>query len=300
MKGFFVFATIFIITSFSPGEDRVEEVAPFRILLLPFTVDPQVEDPWEGLAPVLALQSRASSDRRLVPFTACRRKLNEYGMSVVLPTSMATRIKLARDLDADLLVSGHLEKDRLIMLIYDASQRSLERRVLREEDRSQYLVKMAGILNLSPLPLMTRQYDLYRVWASIYFLEELESARPTADRILEHDLTGWLFMQEYLDLFGDPSRNLKEAADLAWWRDLFLKKQHHARALALSEMTMAARHNPRDLIAHARILLAQDDEAQACIFLKNAESFGFIDDDLRQTLSHCTQPPSQEVKTELQ
>lgn len=295
MKNVVVLAGIFSCLILTYANEHATPETPSRVLLLPFTVDAAVEDPWEGLAPVLALQTRVTNPERLIPFTACRRKLNQYGMSIVVPVSLATRVKLAADLEADLLVSGHLEQDRLVLQLYYTGNQQLERMVLEKKGDAQYPDQIAGLIGLPFDAPSTRQYDLFRVWASIYYLEEPENARTTVDKLLEHDLTGWLFVQEYLDLFGDPGSNLSNAADLAYWRDFFLKKQHYARAANLSQRTMELRHNPRDLIAHARILLAVGDQDQACDYLKKAESFGFTDQALQAHLRDCAKRLSEDT-----
>ena len=274
-------AYLFLLLLFGPLEDSqpVSPAAPEnRILVLPPQIVSPQQEPWEGLALALALQSRVPAKTRLVPLTAYRKKLNEYGLSLVSRLSTATCLKLATDLDVDLLVFGLWQEDGLAMSIYHVHQRRLERHRwpdLADVEANDLPGRFAARLGMEIEGLDPAGYELYRVWASTYFADELDTAKEILSRLLDHHQTDWLFLQEYLDLFGDPLSGVSDAVELVNWRDRFFQKAHLERALAASKRLLGERYHPGDFAAHARILFAMGEVSEACTYLDKAETFGF-------------------------
>lgn len=252
------------------------EIMSKRIVVLPFATDPSANEPLEGMALCLALHGAAQDSKRLVPLTAVRKKLNEYGLSLISPLSLASRIKLARDLNADLLVYGHLSGEELRVSQMAMEEMSLDGSVYgRPSDAGadSLLSPLADMLHLGLKD--DHPFDLYRLWASAYYVEDADRVQETMLRLLQHQATGWVFAEEYLDLFGEPIGDEATLQEKSYWRDLLLSKGHGSSALALSESLMDARHNPGDFLAHAAILAETGDLTSACEWLTKAASFGF-------------------------
>ena len=272
-----------------------------RVLFVPFDNADQSDEPWAGLTLMLAIQNQVRQKERLVPFTACRKKLNEYGLSVVNPLSVATKLKLARDLDADRLVFGAIEGDVLRIMVHDlvhGTTTGLDRE-LDEQGPGAAISELSSLVGLDSNNLSERHYELFRVWASTYFTDDLETARGILDRLISQEEMGWLFMQEYLEMFGDPIPGLTDDDEMAYWRDLFLQKRLPARALKVSKKLMARRHHIEDLAVHADILLAMGEEKEACTYLKRAEAAGHAVGDLRSRVcqgGYQTDPSADKVR----
>lgn len=269
------------------------EALPQRILVLPFATDPTANEPLEGMALCLALHGSAEDAKRLVPLTAVRKKLNEYGLSLISPLSLASRIKLARDLNADMLVYGNLSGSELQLSQMHMQGLSMTGEVhgrASESGADGLLQPLSESLHLGLKGEVS--FDVYRLWASSYYVEDVDRVQETMLRLLQHQATGWAFASEYLDLFGDPVGEEATAQEKTYWRDLLLSKGHGSSALPLSESLMASRHNPGDFLAHAAILAETGDLEGACEWLNKANSFGFKPPRESELIELCDQAAS--------
>ncbi|CAM2064917.1 hypothetical protein SCOR_06050 [Sulfidibacter corallicola] len=231
---------------------------------------------WEGLAAILALQDGLVSGGNLVPFTAMRRKMNEYGMSLVQPVTLATKIKTSRELGADHLLTSQVDDQRLIWTLLDVQEgRVLEHGIVGMQSGWEALpYLLADEIGLATARV--EPFDFYRLWASTYFADDTEVARRIMERLTLHDRAGYALLNEFVDLFGNPSEQLEDPQDLMLWRDRFFQKDFYSGALTASAALLTQRHNPNDLLVHARILMAMNQVDEACNYMRQAESFGFL------------------------
>lgn len=261
-----------------------------RNLILPLQVDRVAEEPWEGLALMLALQNRASDRNHLVPLTAVRKRLGSYGLTLTMRTSLATKLKLAESLEATTLVYGTIGDEMVQVSRYHLTTRELEIRDFPHESYGspgELLTQIAAFLDLPTNDTAAAEIEIGRVWASTYFAEDLEAAQAVLDKLIDHETVGWLFMQEYLDRFGDPLVGMEATDELVTWRDLFVAKQHYSHALTASKRLLSMRNYPRDLLIHAKVLHALDRRDEACSFAHRSEQFGFVDHALFAILEAC-------------
>ena len=249
-----------------------------RVLIVPFQIDDAQTAQWQGISFLLAFQNQMQTDPNLIPFTSLRKKLNEYGLSVVSKLSLASKLIVAEALDADLLVFGQIKQGFASIHCYDLANRELSAPLSFPFDPSEpnrLARPLAKRLGLTIQTFEKERLELFQVWASIYFSNAVEMSRNVMNKLIQHEHTGWLCLQEYLDLFGDPSSELSDPIELAYWRDLFMQKSHFNRALALSQKIQESRHNPNDFISHALVLYELGSKKDACSFVSKAEAFGF-------------------------
>lgn len=266
MKIFFLIATLFVMLPAQGFSDK-------QLLILPLDLSSMEADQWEGLAFTLALQA-GSKPGQVIPITATRRKLNEYGLSLLSPSSLASRIKLAREIGADELVYGTVVDSGVHLTILQLNDLQFSNFYIPGdlEEPEMLLCDIASHLGLEPSP---KPFDFYRLWSSSYFSEEMDLAGSLMRRLLESEASDWFFLQEYVDLFGSPAREVESIGDLVYWRDWFHQKDHISHALEISEHLLEIRHHPGDFLFHARLMLKTGDTQNACYWWDKAKSFGF-------------------------
>ena len=281
-----VLFTLSMLPMHLPGSTSVTE-AP-RILFLPLKVQTRSGEPWDGLASVLALQHKASDKEQLIPLTVVRKKLREYGLSLTGETTLATALLLARDLGADQLLLGTMGETRVQATLYRLDDHS----VVTQEwpvatPLTDLTLQLAEFAHVPVDGFAPDEIGFFRQWASSYFAADPEGALTVMQALVGDQLVGWLFLQELLDLFGNPVTSESGVTALIYWRNLFTEKAHPLRALEASKLLLEKRHNPNDFIVHAQILARLEERDEACDWLKKAQSYGFTTPESKTLLDQC-------------
>lgn len=259
-------------------------------LLLPPKVTTNDTDIVEGLALTLAMNDLLAQEHQLIPFTAVRKKLESMNLPISGPVTLATQFRIAEQLGGLKVIHLEQNQDKVTFTSYDVPGRFLLSRYVLQEDTIDFeaLAKlMAGDLTDTPVALDNARIAYYRVWASAYLAPDQQAMQEIMDRLLQTPFVDWLLLQEYVDLFGDPAESQEDVESQTYWRDFYLKNNYFQGALNSSQSVLDARHNPADLVIHARILLALGEGQEACGYLTQADQFGFDLGDLRDHFETC-------------
>lgn len=257
------------------------------ILVWPPTVAASDSDAFEGVAAFLATRDRLQEPRRVVDLHRLRRHLVGAGLSVTAPLTLASKLKAAQALAVDELYLFTIHQDHLTWQRFDVANRQvIDNGLAQRPDAWEALPPLiADQIGLAHNP--TEGYDFYRLWASVYFVDDLTSAQNLMLRLAAHPAAGRQFLEELSVLFGNPTRGDEDVQSIITWRDRFYQHGLFGRAEESSSHLLAQRHNPGDLLDHARILAAQGKREAACDYVRRAASFGFVRSNDEPLLKEC-------------
>jgi hypothetical protein len=279
-----IFILLFSYPSFASG----------TTLLLPPRLQAGSSEAVESLALALAVHDQLAKEQQLIPFTAVRKKLESMNLPISGPITLASQFRVAEFLSGIKILQLHETEQQVVVNSYDVAARFLLSRYAEPREQvafAEMVRMMMSDLTAEPVALDESRVAYYRVWASAYLAPDRQTMQEIMDRLLQTPFANDLLMREYVDLFGDPSEAAEEPDDLAYWRDFFSQRNYYQGALRTSARVLDARHNPADLIVHARILLALEAFEEACTFLREAESFGFDLGDLQARFEACDGQP---------
>lgn len=261
--------------------------ADARHLVWPPTVETGDIDSFEGIACLLAMRAMLTTPEDVVDIHRLRRHLNDAGLSITAPLSLASKLKTAAELGARELWVFTIHGDHYRMHRFDTASLDIlqEVRAAKPGDWEQLPQTMADHMDLARAE--AGGYEFYRLWASVYFVDDLTNAQNLMVRLAAHPAAGSLFLQELTDLFGNPAVAVADVQDIVAWRDRFYEQGLFAAAEKSSLHLLEQRHNPGDLLDHARILLAQGKRNEACEYVGRAASFGFVRSSEDPLLKEC-------------
>lgn len=257
------------------------------ILVWPPTVAAPDSDAFEGIAAFLATRDRLQTPRQVVDLHRLRRHLVGAGLSVTAPLTLASKLKAASALAVDELWLFTIHEDHLTWQRFDVANRGVIDNGLTHRPEAWEAVPalIADQIGLDHRP--TEGYDFYRLWASVYFVDDLTSAQNLMIRLAAHPAAGRQFLEELSVLFGNPTRADEDVQSIITWRDRFTQHGLYALAEESSNHLLEQRHNPGDLLDHARILAAQGKREAACDYVRRAASFGFVRSNNEPLLKEC-------------
>ncbi len=263
------------------------EPSTATILVWPPTIAASDSDAFEGIATLLATRDRLQEPRRIVDLHRLRRHLVGTGLSVTAPLTLASKLKAASELAVDELWLFTIHQDHLVWQHFDVANRQVIDNGLthRPEAWEALPAFIADQIGLDHRP--TEGYDFYRLWASVYFVDDLTSAQNLMVRLAAHPAAGRLFLKELSALFGNPTRADEDVQSIITWRDRFNQHGLYGLAEESSNHLLEQRHNPGDLLDHARILAAQGKRGAACEYVRRAASFGFVRSNDEPLLKEC-------------
>ncbi|CAM2008840.1 hypothetical protein [Acanthopleuribacter pedis] len=270
-----------------PSQAATPDQSPEPLLVWPPTIEAGDIDPFEGIACFLAMSHSLTEPNRVIDIHQLRAHLNQVGLSITAPLSLASKLQTAADLGARELWVFTIHRDHYRRRRFDvASLQVLDDATTPRPDQWEQLPKnLADHLGLAHAE--PRAYDFFRLWASVYFVDDLSRAGDLMARLTAHPDAKALFLKELTDLFGNPTETSDNVQEIVAWRDRFYEHGLFAAAEKSSLHLLEQRHNPDDLLDHARILLAQDKRDDACHYVRRAASFGFVRSNNDPLLKEC-------------
>lgn len=247
-----------------------------HILVCP--VDGDGDGTRNDTAMTLAVFDALGDTEQVVSFARLRLAMDAFGIVMGTRMSWATRIVLARQVRADVVVVTRLEDAQVWVTVCDlvrdvVSDWSFD---LDPSDASFCLLgwRIAEILGIEPARNATPSNEFYRVFASTYSALPRDVARNVMQRLLEHHGTSHFLFSEFDRRFEPPGTQDMSMDDLIFWRDLYLRHGAARDALPFSTAVLGLTAAGDAYGIHALILFDMGSQDLACTYLKMALAYG--------------------------